>query len=116
MLILSTIVLFVFGALRLRETFGAPPATDAFGIRHVNYPWVALIHIIPGLLYLALVPPNSSRGWFASWRWPLAWRRSGSTLAYLLAYLELTLTKPSAHPSDWDWQPIFWWRRWESMP
>ena len=56
MLILSTIVLFVFGALRLRETFGAPPATDAFGIRHVNHPWVALIHIIPGLLYLALVP------------------------------------------------------------
>jgi hypothetical protein len=35
---------------------GDPGPTDAFGVRYVQHPWVALIHILPGLMFLILVP------------------------------------------------------------
>jgi hypothetical protein len=35
---------------------GSPPPADDFGVRYARHPWVALIHIVPGLLYLTLVP------------------------------------------------------------
>lgn len=56
MLILSTIVLVVFAVLRLADMTAQPPPIDAFGIRYAQHPWVALLHIIPGIAFLVLVP------------------------------------------------------------
>ena len=53
---LSILVLLAFGVLRIMDMTGSPAPTDDFGIRYARHRWVALIHIVPGLLYIALVP------------------------------------------------------------
>ncbi len=53
---LSVIILLVFGAIRLADMTHDPPPTDRFGVRYVQHPWVALLHIVPGLLFLTLAP------------------------------------------------------------
>lgn len=53
---LSVLILLVFAALRLADmTRGSSPA-DAFGVRYVHHPEVALLHMVPGLLFLTLAP------------------------------------------------------------
>lgn len=56
---LSVIVLLVFGTIRMMD-MAAPPSADRFadrfGVRYVEHPWVALTHILPGLLFLTLAP------------------------------------------------------------
>lgn len=32
------------------------PPTDAFDVRYVRHPWIALLHMVPGLLFLTLAP------------------------------------------------------------
>jgi uncharacterized membrane protein len=49
---LSVAILLVFATIRLSDMSRNPPGTDAFGIRYVQHPRVALVHIIPGLLFL----------------------------------------------------------------
>lgn len=53
---LSVIILLVFATIRLAEMTQDPPPTDAFGVRFVQHPWVTLLHMIPGLLFLTLAP------------------------------------------------------------
>ena len=53
---LSVAILLVFASFRLAGMAGDPATTDAFGIRYVEHPGVALLHIIPGLLFLTLAP------------------------------------------------------------
>lgn len=53
---LSIVILLVFTAIRLTDMTRDPAQTDAFGVRYVEHPWVALLHIVPGLLFLMLAP------------------------------------------------------------
>ncbi len=55
-IVLSVIILLVFGTIRLVDMTQDPPTTDPFAIRYVQHPRVALLHIIPGLLFLTLGP------------------------------------------------------------
>ena len=55
-ILLSVLILLVFAAIRLTDMAQAPPPTDEFGVRYVQHPWVALLHIVPGLLFLTLAP------------------------------------------------------------
>ncbi|OGG43930.1 MAG: hypothetical protein A3F84_18910 [Candidatus Handelsmanbacteria bacterium RIFCSPLOWO2_12_FULL_64_10] len=55
-IVLSVIILLIFAAIRLAAMAQDPPPTDAFGIRYVQHPWVALLHMVPGLLFLTLAP------------------------------------------------------------
>jgi uncharacterized membrane protein len=53
---LSAVILLVFGTLRLRDMGQNPPGADEFGVRYVQHPRVAILHIVPGLLFLSLAP------------------------------------------------------------
>ena len=55
-IVLSVIILLVYGASRLADMAQGPPPTDAFDVRYVQHPWVALLHIVPGLVFLTLAP------------------------------------------------------------
>lgn len=56
-IVLSVIILLVFAAIRLEEmTQDPPPPPDPFSSRYIRQPRVALLHIIPGLLFLTLGP------------------------------------------------------------
>ena len=55
-IVLSVIILLVFAAIRLADMTQDPPPTDAFGVRYVEHPWVAFLHMVPGLLFLTLAP------------------------------------------------------------
>lgn len=52
----SVVVLLVFATIRFIDMAQGPAPRDAFEVRYVRHPWVALIHIIPGLLFLTLAP------------------------------------------------------------
>jgi uncharacterized membrane protein len=54
--VLSIVVLLVFTAIRIGDMVEASPPTDAFSVRYVEHPWVALLHILPGMLFLLLAP------------------------------------------------------------
>lgn len=55
-IILSIIILLVFTTIRFVDMVKVPPPTDTFSIRYVEHPWVALLHIVPGMLFLILAP------------------------------------------------------------
>lgn len=55
-IVLSVTILLGDGANRLADMTQVPLPTDAFGVRYVQHPWVALLHIVPGLLFLSLAP------------------------------------------------------------
>ena len=55
-IVLSVISLLVAGAIRLSDMTQDPPPTDAFGVRYIQHPWIALLHMVPGLLFLTLAP------------------------------------------------------------
>ena len=55
-IVFSVIILLLFGAIRLADMTEDPPPTDAFGVRYVQHPSLALLHMIPGLLFLTLAP------------------------------------------------------------
>ena len=66
-ILLSGIILLFFAAIRLadmtqvarplvQEIQGTLGETHAFAVRYIQHPWVALLHIIPGLLFLTLAP------------------------------------------------------------
>lgn len=55
-IVLSVIILLVFAAIRLAAMTQDPPPTDAFAIRYLQHPWVTLLHMVPGLLFLTLAP------------------------------------------------------------
>jgi uncharacterized membrane protein len=53
---LSVLILLVSASIRLTETRRQPPPNDAFAIRYVQHQRIALLHIIPGLVFLTLGP------------------------------------------------------------
>ena len=55
-IVVSVISLLVFGAIRLADMVQDPPPTGAFEVRYVQHPWVAILHMIPGLVFLTLAP------------------------------------------------------------
>lgn len=55
-IVLSVIILLVFAAIRLTKMTQDQPPTDTFGVRYVQHPRIALLHIVPGLLFLTLAP------------------------------------------------------------
>ena len=64
--LLLTIVL-VFAVIRLlvdvpNITSGTLPEPDSFEYRYARYPWLAYLHIAPGVLYLLLAPLQLARG------------------------------------------------------
>ena len=55
-IVLSAILLLAEGASRLADLTQDPPPTDVVDIRYVQHPWITLLHIVPGLLFLTLAP------------------------------------------------------------
>ncbi len=55
-IVLSVITLLVFGSLRMADMAQDPDPADPFGIRYVQHPWISLLHIVPGLIFLTLAP------------------------------------------------------------
>lgn len=53
---ISVISLLISGVIRLINLTIDPPPTNIFDKRYVEHPWVTLLHIVPGLLFLTLVP------------------------------------------------------------
>ena len=51
---LSVVMLLVFGTVRLSDLGQNPPGTDDFGARYLEHRRVAILHIVPGLLFLTL--------------------------------------------------------------
>jgi hypothetical protein len=58
--ILSVVILLVFGTIRLADMIRAQPDADAFAVRYTEHPVVALLHIVPGLMFLVLAPCSFS--------------------------------------------------------
>jgi uncharacterized membrane protein len=52
--VISVIMLLIFAAGRFANMGGDPPRADGFGIRYVQHPRLAVLHIVPGLLFLTL--------------------------------------------------------------
>ena len=55
-IVLSAILLLADGASRLADLTQDPPPTDVLDIRYVQHPWITLLHIVPGMLFLTLAP------------------------------------------------------------
>lgn len=54
--VVSVGILLVFGVHRIATIFRAPNRDDLFGIRYVRHPFVAVLHILPGVFFLTLAP------------------------------------------------------------
>ena len=54
--VLSVVILLVFGVFRLANMTRDPSPTEAFDVRYVEHPGVAVLHILPGLTFLTLAP------------------------------------------------------------
>jgi len=52
----AVMVMLVFGGIRIAQTMAASPPTDAFAVRYVEHPFVAFIHILPGLVFIVFAP------------------------------------------------------------
>ncbi len=55
-IVLSVLLLIFSGANRLASVTQDPATADAFDIRYIQHPWVTLLHIVPGVLFLSLGP------------------------------------------------------------
>ena len=53
---LSVLILLIFATIRLLDMTSTTPSTDLFAVRYVQNPGVALLHILPGLVFLTLGP------------------------------------------------------------
>jgi uncharacterized membrane protein len=53
---LSVVLLAVFSAIRVAHLGREPSQLDAFGLRYLEHPGIALLHVLPGLLYVLLGP------------------------------------------------------------
>jgi uncharacterized membrane protein YozB (DUF420 family) len=54
--VLSVLIMLASGVNRLALMSQDPTTSDAFDVRYVQHPWVSLLHIIPGVLFLTLAP------------------------------------------------------------
>ncbi len=53
---LSVLLLLFSGVNRLVSMTQDPALADAFDVRYIQHPWVTLLHIVPGVLFLSLGP------------------------------------------------------------
>lgn len=53
---LCVAVLLVFAGIRFADMAGDAPPVGKFEVRYVEHPWVAIAHIVPGLLFVTLAP------------------------------------------------------------
>lgn len=52
----SVVLLAVFAAIRVVHLGREPAQLDAFGVRYLQHPGIALLHVVPGALYVLLGP------------------------------------------------------------
>ena len=55
-IVLSVLIMLFSGANRLASLPQDPAIADAFDVRYIQHPWVTLLHIVPGVLFLSLGP------------------------------------------------------------
>ena len=55
-IVFSVVILLVFGGLRVGQIAQDSRPADSFEIRYLEHPRIALLHIIPGLVFLTLGP------------------------------------------------------------
>ena len=60
-IVLSVLIMLLFGTLRMVAMIQNPPSTAVFDIRYVQHMLVAFVHIVPGLLFLSLAPLQFSK-------------------------------------------------------
>ena len=76
-LVVLLLVVVVFFALRLVTDLpnilsGTVPDEESFEYRYATYPWLAYLHVVPGVIYLSLAPIQLWRGFRNR---HLAWHR-----------------------------------------
>ena len=55
-IVLFVLLMLASGANRLVLMTHDPATADALDVRYIQHPWVALLHIVPGVLFLTLAP------------------------------------------------------------
>ncbi len=55
-IVLLVLLMLFSGVNRLALMSQDPTTSDAFDVRYVQHPWVSLLHIVPGALFLTLAP------------------------------------------------------------
>lgn len=55
-IVLLVLLMLFSGANRLAEMTQDPATDDAFDVRYIEHPWVSLLHIVPGVLFLTFAP------------------------------------------------------------
>jgi uncharacterized membrane protein YozB (DUF420 family) len=60
--LLGVVVLLVFSAIRIGDMFATPPPIGTFDSRYARHPWLTLLHMLPGLVYITLAPVQLMKG------------------------------------------------------
>ena len=55
-IVLAVLIMIASGVSRLVLMTQDPVTADAFDARYIQHPWVSLLHIVPGVLFLTLAP------------------------------------------------------------
>ena len=55
-IVLSVLIMIASGASRLAQMTQDPATVDLLDVRYIQHPWVSLLHIVPGVLFLTLAP------------------------------------------------------------
>ena len=55
-IVLAVILMLINGAQRLALMTQDPATADTLDVRYIQHPWVSLLHIVPGTLFLTLAP------------------------------------------------------------
>ena len=56
LIVLSVLIMIASGVSRLVLMTQDPVTADGFDVRYIQHPWVSLLHIVPGVLFLTLAP------------------------------------------------------------
>ena len=55
-IVLSVLIMIASGVSRLVLMTQDPATADLLDVRYIQHPWVSLLHIVPGVLFLTLAP------------------------------------------------------------
>ena len=55
-IVLSVLIMIASGVSRLVLMTQDPATADGFDARYIQHPWVSLLHIVPGVLFLTFAP------------------------------------------------------------
>ena len=56
LIVLAVLLMLFSGANRLGQLTLDPSTADLLDVRYIQHPWVSLLHIVPGVLFLTLAP------------------------------------------------------------